>query len=64
MSVLGIRYSNKDFTYAVMDGSKKEPVVRHVSSVTVPKNFEPPRVLRRLQRLREWSHEQVEQVFT
>jgi len=25
---------------------------------------EPPRVLRRLQHLREWSHEQVKQVFT
>jgi len=27
-------------------------------------SHEPPRVLRRLQHLREWSHEQVKQVFT
>jgi len=26
-------------------------------------NGEPPRVLRRLQHLREWSYEQVKQVF-
>lgn len=45
MSILGIRCSNKDFTYAVMVGSKKKPVVQHVASVSVPKNFSRPRAL-------------------
>jgi len=45
MSVIGIRCSNKDFTYAVMDGSKKKPVMQHAESVTVPRNFSRPRAL-------------------
>ena len=45
MSVLGIRCSNKDFTYAIMTGTKKNPSVLHIASVTVPKNFTRPRAL-------------------
>lgn len=39
MSVIGIRCSNKDFTYAVMTGSKTDPSVQHCDSIAVPKNF-------------------------
>ncbi len=45
MSIIGIRCSNKDFTYAVMTGSKNKPGVEHCDSVAVPKNFSRPRAL-------------------
>jgi len=45
MSVLGMRCSNKDFTYAVMTGSRKKPCVQKIASVTVPKNYSRPRAL-------------------
>lgn len=45
MSVIGIRCSNRGFTYAVLTGSRQSPSVQHCSSVAVPKNFKLPRVL-------------------
>lgn len=45
MSVLGIRCSNKDFTYAVLTGTKKNPTLQCIASVIVPKNFSRPRAL-------------------
>ncbi len=45
MSVLGIRCSNKDFTYAVMSGTREKPVIHHLDAVTFPKNFAKPKAL-------------------
>ena len=39
-------------------------LVNGKSLVAAGYTTEPPRILRRLQLLRRWSHEQVEQVFT
>lgn len=39
-------------------------VSRQLSAEIVARHHEPPRFSRRLQLLRRWSHEQVEQVLT
>jgi hypothetical protein len=57
MNVLGIRCSNKDFTYAVMTGSKKAPSVQQCAPVAVPKNFSRPRAL-------HWMVQEVEQLIS
>ncbi|MBW2596100.1 MAG: hypothetical protein JRC93_09025 [Deltaproteobacteria bacterium] len=56
MSVLGIRCSNKDFTYAVMTGSKKSPDVQYCALVAVPKNFSRPRLL-------YWMVQEIEELI-
>jgi hypothetical protein len=54
MNVLGIRCSNKDFTYVVMSGTRNNPVVHHSDSITFPRNYSKPRSL--LWFLREIEH--------
>ncbi|MBI1954953.1 MAG: hypothetical protein HYS38_01005 [Acidobacteria bacterium] len=39
MSVLGIRCSNRDFSYAVLDGTKKSPQLPEVKTIPYPKGF-------------------------
>lgn len=56
MSVLGVRCSNKDFTYAVMTGSKRKPCVQHCASVALPKNFSRPRTL-------HWMVQEIEELI-
>lgn len=56
MSVLGIRCSNKDFSYAVMAGSKRNPSVQHSALVAVPKNFSRPRKL-------YWMVQEIEELI-
>lgn len=56
MSVVGIRCSNKDFTYAVMTGSKENPTMKQCASVTIPKNFSRQRAL-------YWMVQEIEQLI-
>jgi len=39
MILLGLRCSNSDFSYAVLEGSKKRPVLREKNVVLFPKNY-------------------------
>ena len=56
MNILGIRCSNKDFSYAVMSGSKKAPVIVESRSLLYPKNFTRPRSLL-------WFTQEIEQLI-
>ncbi|HLN32629.1 MAG TPA: hypothetical protein VK395_33175 [Gemmataceae bacterium] len=46
MNVLGVRCSNKDFTYAVLSGTKKSPVQETLYAVAFPKGYAKPQSLR------------------
>lgn len=41
MSVLGIRCSNKDYSFAVLEGKPKKPRVLHTGCVAFPKGYSP-----------------------
>lgn len=56
MSILGIRCSNKEFSYAVMSGSKKAPAIIDNGSLTYPKSLVRPRSLL-------WFTQEVEQLI-
>ncbi|MFA5393702.1 MAG: hypothetical protein WC338_04510 [Candidatus Ratteibacteria bacterium] len=56
MNILGIRCSNKNFSYVVMNGSKKNPVIVASDSLAYPKNFARPRSLL-------WFTQEVEQLI-
>jgi hypothetical protein len=43
--VLGVRCSNKDFTYAVMDGERTGPCIVEVRTVLLPKGYAPSQAL-------------------
>jgi hypothetical protein len=45
MTVLGIRCSNKDFTYVVLEGSKDTPKLTCLESVQYPTNYSRSRCL-------------------
>lgn len=45
MTVLGVRCSNKDFTYAVLDGTKAAPVLVACETLNLPKGFAPAQSL-------------------
>ncbi len=46
MTVLGVRCSNKDLTYAVLSGTKKSPVLATLDAVAFPKGYTKPNSLR------------------
>jgi hypothetical protein len=45
MNVLGVRCSNKDFSYAVMSGTRAAPEIIICASLDYPKNFARPKSL-------------------
>jgi hypothetical protein len=45
MTVLGVRCSNRDFTYAILDGTKQEPQQIEVATLSYPKGFAKPQSL-------------------
>lgn len=45
MNVLGLRFSNSDYAYAIMNGKKVKPIVRKVELVNYPKGFSTPKAL-------------------
>lgn len=45
MNVLGIRCSNRDFTYVVMSGTKSIPQIKSQKAIMLPKNYSKPRAL-------------------
>lgn len=56
MTVLGVRCSNKDFSYVVMSGAKKAPTIDTSGSLTYPKNYSRPRSL-------QWFTQEVEELI-
>ena len=56
MNILGVRCSNKDFSYVVMSGSQKAPAIVASGSLAYPKNFARPRSLL-------WFTQEVEQLI-
>lgn len=57
MTVLGVRCSNKDFTYVVMSGSKVKPKIDTSDINTFPRNFSKPRALL-------WFVQEIEQLIS
>ena len=57
MAVLGIRCSNKDFTYVIMSGSKTTPRIDTSETNTYPCNFAQPRSLL-------WFVQEIEQLLS
>lgn len=49
---LGLRFSNSDYTYAVMSGTKKAPTIIEIGTIGYPKGFQ------RAQTLKWLLHEQ------
>lgn len=54
--ILGIRCSNKDFSYAVLSGTKNKPTVEHEGANKIPKNFSKPRAL-------SWLVQEIEEII-
>ena len=57
MKVLGIRCSNSDFTYAIIDGDKESPEVVMVNRTAFPKNFSEGERL-------HWFHQELNGILT
>ena len=57
MNVLGVRCSNKDFTYVVMSGSKKSPGIKVSGSPMFPPNYCKARSL-------QWLFREVSDLIT
>lgn len=54
--ILGLRFSNKDFSYAVLSGLKDKPTVEHEGANKIPKNFSKPRAL-------SWLVQEIEEII-
>lgn len=54
--ILGIRFSNKDFSYAVLSGLKDKPTVEYEGVNKIPKNFSKPRAL-------SWLVQEIEEII-
>jgi hypothetical protein len=46
MPILGLRCSNSDYAYAILDGDSKRPVVLEENLVTYPPDYKRPKLLR------------------
>jgi hypothetical protein len=57
MSVLGIRCSNKDYTFAVLTGTKKSPQLIDSQTLPYPKGFSKPESLK-------WLLQEIEDLIT
>jgi len=57
MPVLGIRCSNSDYAYAVVDGDTKHPTVIEEQLVVYPKDYQKPKLLR-------WFYQEIEGILT
>ena len=56
MSVMGIRCSNRDFTWVILTGSKTQPHIQELNSLGFPKNYSKPRSLL-------WFVQEIEQLI-
>ena len=45
MSVLGVRCSNRDITYAILDGKKRKPSLLKMEAISFPKGYSPSQSL-------------------
>ena len=57
MAVLGVRCSNKDYTYVIMSGSKNAPKIEESNKATYPISFTKPRSLL-------WFVQEIEQILS
>ena len=57
MKVLGVRCSNKDFTYVIMSGSKEQPKINSSDTNAYPRNYTKPRALL-------WFVQEIEQIIS
>jgi Holliday junction resolvasome RuvABC endonuclease subunit len=57
MPYLGIRFTNKDLTYVVLDGKFDAPCILLTDVIRFPKNFERPKIL-------DWLLKELEGIFS
>ena len=57
MSVLGVRCSNKDYTFAVLTGTKESPQLIDSQTLSYPKGFSNPESLK-------WLLQEIESLIT
>ncbi len=57
MAVLGLRCSNSDYAYAVLDGNVKQPVLLEEQLVVYPTDYEKPKLLR-------WFYQEIQGILT
>ena len=56
MNSLGVRCSNSDFTYAVLQGKRNKPHLVETSTVAVPAGFRQPPAL-------DWLYQEIERLI-
>jgi hypothetical protein len=56
MKIIGLRFSNKEYAYAVVEGSRTHPVLLASSIVRCPKNFKACEIAR-------WTKHELDELF-
>lgn len=57
MKVIGFRCGSSEFSYAVLEGDKANPRIIVKDTVSFPKNYSRPQVLK-------WLYQEMQQIFT